>query len=250
MSNRSITKFSNAPDIESSTLDYATRFKGDVGKWFLELQDQGTEKFVQNIGEGEKLKILDVGGGHGQNVEVVIAMGHSLTIFGSNADAAEMIKPDIVSNKINFETGSFLKLPYGDASFDVVVSYRTLSHMDDWEQYISEMSRVSKSRVIVDFPTQCSFNVMYRLLYFLKKRFEKNTREFNTYSVSTIARYFEKYGFEITGQFHQFFLPMALHRFAKNRTLSAFSEKIFRSVGLTRVFGSPVIASFQRTKFD
>ena len=168
MEKRSVTAYPDAPDIESSTRDYAYRFRGPVGAWFLQCQADAT----RNLLNGTGLSVLDVGGGHGQNVDTVVDLGHSLTIFGSTDSTTEMIQQDIDNGRIRYESGSFLELPYDDNSFDVVISYRTLSHMDHWSPYVAELARVSRSTVIVDFPSSRSFNILYNPMFFIKKNIE------------------------------------------------------------------------------
>ena len=43
----------------------------------------------------------------------------------------------------------------------------------------------------------------------------------------------------------QFFLPMVLHRMLKSRPASAALEAVCRALGLTRLWGSPVIVRFE-----
>ena len=52
------------PDIESSTRDYATRFSGPIGEWFLYVQEQGTERHFQALvtEANQSLSVLDAGG--------------------------------------------------------------------------------------------------------------------------------------------------------------------------------------------
>ena len=241
MKQKPITKFPNAPDLESSTEDYATRFSGKVGKWFLNRQSIATESLLK----GENLNILDVGGAHGQNIETLRKLGHRITIFSSDGCPTTIIDHALANNLIEYKTGNLLQLPFEDNSYDVVISYRTMSHMEDWQGFIAEMSRVAKSRVIIDYPTIYSFNVFYRILFKAKKRIEKNTREFNTYTTKSIAHCFKNNGFELESKFHQFFLPMALHRLLGNPVVSTIAETIFAFVGLTELLGSPLITSFR-----
>jgi ubiquinone/menaquinone biosynthesis C-methylase UbiE len=242
MAKRPITDYPNAPDIESSTLDYATRFNRRAGAWFLFCQKKATQKLLA----GTALNVLDVGGGHGQNINTVIEQGHTLTILGSNGSSIEMIQDAIENSTISYNTGNLLALPYDDNSFDVVISYRTFSHMEQWENFIGELARVAKSRVIVDYPSNCSFNIFYNALFFLKKKFEPNTREYNSFASRTIEAIFEKHGFRLESQYKQYFLPMALHRMLDIRPLSESSESVFRFLQLTALFGSPVIACFEQ----
>jgi len=243
MAKRSITDYPNAPDIESSTLDYASRFGRRVGVWFLQCQKEATRKLLT----GTSLDVLDVGGGHGQNIGIVKELGHSLTILGSDGSSTEIIQDAISNNEITYKSGNLLALPFDDRSFDVVISYRTFSHMDQWGDFIGELSRVAKSTVIIDYPSNCSFNILYNVLFFLKKKFESNTREYNSFSSRTIEQYFEKNHFSLDSHYKQFFLPMALHRKLDIRPFSESSEKLFQLLKLTTLFGSPVIASFKRS---
>ena len=243
METRSVTAYPDAPDIESSTRDYATRFNGAVGQWFLECQRNAARAHLKGSG----LKVLDVGGGHGQNVETVCGLGHSLTIFGSSESTTEMIDDDIESGKVTYESGNYLSLPDEDNSFDVVISFRTLSHMDHWNSLISELVRVARSTVIVDYPSSRSFNILYNPMFFIKKNIETNTREFYCYSSDTITTAFDKNGCELEGEYKQFFLPMALHRFLGVQKISAMLEGLFRVLMLTRLFGSPVISGYRKS---
>lgn len=242
MEKRSVTAYPDAPDIESSTQDYASRFRGPVGAWFLKCQADATRKLLN----GDNLNVLDVGGGHGQNVDTVVDLGHSLTIFGSTDSTTEMIQEDIDNGRIRYDTGSFLELPYDDNSFDAVISYRTLSHMDHWSPFIAELARVSRSTVIVDFPASRSFNILYNPMFFIKKNIESNTREFYCYSTDTITTSFSNNNMELISHHKQYFLPMALHRFLRMQGLSEVMEKLFRIVLLTRIFGSPVISGYRK----
>lgn len=241
MKQKPITQFPNAPDLESSTQEYATRFSGKIGAWFLNRQSEATQSLLK----GDNLNILDVGGAHGQNIETLRRLGHRITIFSSEGCSTSLIDNALADNLIEYHTGDLLKLPFEDNSYDVVISYRTMSHMENWPEFIAEMSRVAKSRVIIDYPTVYSFNIFYRILFRAKRRIEKNTREFNTFTTKSIAQCFKRNGFELESKFRQFFLPMALHRLFGNPVVSTVTETIFAFVGLTELFGSPLITSFR-----
>ena len=80
-----------------------------------------------------------------------------------------------------FYNGNLLKLPFDDKSFDVVTSIRLLTHENNWKLQISELCRVAKYGVIVDYPDIRSFNILYDLLFGMKKKFEKNTRTYQEF---------------------------------------------------------------------
>jgi ubiquinone/menaquinone biosynthesis C-methylase UbiE len=141
--------------------------------------------------------------------------------------------------------GSVVDLPFEAKSFDVVVSFRLLSHLYNWQEEISELCRVAREQVIVDYPTKFSFNAIEPILFKLKKQIEGNTRHFLTFSHAEIRDAFLKSNFTSHKCIAQFFWPMALHRAIKQVRFSILIEKIPGILGLTALFGTPVIGSFK-----
>ncbi len=235
------------PDIESSTPDYATRFSGDTGEWFLSIQCHALKSAISNT-DNKKHKILDVGGGHGQDVEVITSEGHSLTILGSDESCAQMIRNELLKGLVSFDQGSLLEMPYKDDEFEICVSFRMLPHLERWQDHIAELCRVSKKKVVVDFPTKRSVNIFSDLFFSLKKGIEKNTRPYKLFSEQEIIHVFQQNGFELHQRKPEFFFPMALHRALKNVHISRFIEGIANITGLRYFFGSPLICTF--TKVD
>ena len=240
-----ITNYPNAPDIESSSWDYAQRFKGAIGQWLLSHQEAATRSAIESSCSDETvLRVLDVGGGHGQNVGLINAMGHKITVVGSDQSCGSVIRENIDSGLVTFDTGSLLELPYSDNSFDVVICYRILSHMESWEKLVAELVRVADKLVLVDYPCIRSVNFASRLLYGVKKGIEKNTRPFRCFHDRDVDHSFLQRGYARVFRRRQFFLPMALYRLIGNVAVSKLLYSVFRALGLIRVFGSPVIAGY------
>jgi 2-polyprenyl-3-methyl-5-hydroxy-6-metoxy-1,4-benzoquinol methylase len=245
MSTKSITDYPDAPDIESSTWGYAGRFAGPVGEWLLGQQVEATRKaFAEHFPQAGGLQVLDVGGGHGQNIALMQELGHELTIFGSARATTEVIAQALERGEATLDSGSLLKLPYDDDSFDVVICYRMLSHMESWQQLAGELSRVARGMVLVDYPCKRSVNFIADALFLLKKRIEKNTRRYGVFHDREIDAAFADRGRRCCYRYRQFFFPMALYRAIGNACFCRFAAKIFRSMGLTGLFGSPVIAGY------
>lgn len=239
-----ITKYPDAPDIESSTVDYQNRFSGAIGKWFIDVQSQATKKIIMKLGAENSLQLADVGGGHGQSIEPILELGHSLTIFGSTDECKNIIKPAIDKKLVEFQTANIFDIPYKDNSFDIVLSYRMLAHLRDWEKFIKELTRISSNLVIVDFASKRSVNYFADSLFGLKQKVEKNTRYYKLFSEEEIIKTFANYGYVPLYKVGQFVLPMALHRTLNIKSISITFELLFKITGLSFLFASPVIFGF------
>ena len=248
-----MTPFPETADIETSNDDYATRFKGAVGAWMLATQERavlkllgGGRRFSRRKTPFAPLRILDVGGGHGQLAHPLVRAGHELTVIGSDASCEHRIAELTKSGGCRFEVGNLIALPYPDKSFDAVVSVRMLTHCRQWETLAKEMCRVSRGPVITDYPTSQSLNAAAPAFFGAKKKYEKNTREWRLFKHGEVRGAFAAAGYAETARVAQFFLPMVVHRAFKCKPFSAFAELVCRMLGLTRIWGTPVIAKYEK----
>jgi SAM-dependent methyltransferase len=231
-------------DVETSSADYARRFSGDVGRWFLEAQARITVELLDSI--PEKGTILDVGGGHAQVTPALVAAGYRVTVVGSHPSCAARLLPWTDAGQCTFEVADLQTLPYGDGSFDAVVCFRLLPHSIDWTRLIGELCRVALHSVVVDYPSTRSVNALSRQFFGLKRRIEQNTRPFALFLPSQIHQAFEAHGFVVGVERPQYLFPMVLHRWADWVALSRLLEAPGRLLGLTRWLGSPIIARADR----
>lgn len=235
---------SEQPDVESSSDEYALRFAGPVGAWFLNTQSRITTEVLAPLPSG--LRVLDVGGGHGQLVQPLLAAGHDVTVLGSTDGCATRLDPWLREGCCRFDVGSLQTLPYADHTFDVAVCFRILPHLSAPERLISELCRVAKRSVVVDFPSARSVNLLAETMFSWKLRVERSTREFTVFQPREIEDAFGAAGFRVAVSHPQYFLPMALHRAMRCRLASRTLEASARAVGLTRAWGSPVILRAER----
>lgn len=189
--------------------------------------------------------ILDHVGTHGQLANVLDQSGYIRTVSASSQDLVD--RACINSAKI---VGPLNSLEIEDQSFDAVVSVRFLAHSDDLAASIREMCRLARTSVIVDYPSRRSLNLLSRWLFKYKKRIERNTREFATIPDNQLRKMFEDNGFRLVSVKRQFFIPMALHRAARDGTLLRAFERVARAVGLTKLIGNPVLVRFDRVNWD
>lgn len=231
------------PDIETSSDEYAQRFDGEVGAWFLEVQEEATLRMLAAYPGAE---ILDVGGGHGQITSALLREGYRVTVLGSAEVCKTRIEHLLDQKHCTFEVGSMCDLPYPDRSFDIVISYRVLAHVVAWKQHLCEFARVARHVVIVDFPSKRSANYLAPYFFHLKRRMEGNTRPFISYREDQMIKQFEGFGFHFEDRYPEFFFPMVVHRVLHSPKLSAVAEKACRRIGLTDHLGTPVIIKLIR----
>jgi len=234
---------SETPDIETSSEDYASRFRGPVGDYFLKVQSDITLEFIR---DWPGANVLDVGGGHGQNVKPLLEHGYGLTIYGSDLSCRNRVKRLYGDSSYTFQAGPLLALPFADRSFDVVISYRLISHTAQWRKVIEELSRVARHAILIDFPTWNSLNALTPLLFGLKKKVEKNTRTYISFRPAELKAVFRRSGFSQITTTSEFFLPMVLHRSINRPAVTGIVENVCRAVGLTAAWGSPVIMRGRR----
>jgi ubiquinone/menaquinone biosynthesis C-methylase UbiE len=189
---------------------------------------------------------MSVGGGHGQLTTALIRHGFRVTVLGSAAVCQLRIKKFVAEKRCSFIVGNILDLPFPKQAFDIAVSYRLLSHVNRWNQFVSELSRVAKTAVIVDYPAICSMNCVTPFIFPLKKCLEGNTRPFTCFTEAVLLEAFKLNRFARAECYPEFFLPLALHRVLKMPRFSSLAEEICRLSGMTSLFGSPVILKLVR----
>jgi 2-polyprenyl-3-methyl-5-hydroxy-6-metoxy-1,4-benzoquinol methylase len=243
--NETGSPFPETADIETSNDDYATRFRGATGAWMLEVQERAVSKLLgARVERGAT--VLDVGGGHGQLAHPLADAGYQVTVIGSAPSCRHRIADLVDAGRCSFEVGNVVALPYPDKSFDAVVAVRMLTHCSVWPTLVKEMCRVSRGPVITDYPTSQSLNAIAPMLFDAKKKFEKNTRTWTLFRHRQVREAFAAAGFRPTGRVGQFFLPMVVHRALKCKPLSAFLEGVCRLLGLSRLWGTPVVGRWER----
>ena len=231
-------------DIETASAGYAKRFDSPVGEWMLATQRDITIDLLRDL---PSASVLDVGGGHGQMAPALADRGHRVSVLASSPDAvAATLRPSLESGRVRLLTGDLRNPPAEPRSMDAVVSYRLLAHARDLPGLVAGLCRPARVAVIVDYATTRSFNAVAEPLFAAKKKVELNTRPFLVMSDSRVSSLFRDNGFHLRERRPQFFWPMALHRALKSPRLSRGLEAVARALGLRALFGSPVIARFDR----
>ncbi len=145
-----------------------------------------------------------------------------------------------------FEVGDAHALGFPDAHFDASVSLRVLMHTPDWRRCIAEMCRVSRSRVVFDFPAAMSAAALQAAGRGLLGLVSKKVESYRVLRYAEVQAAVEANGFRIVGRHRQFVLPIAFHKLVNSRGFTEGVERALASIGLLRVFGSPVTIVAER----
>lgn len=235
------------PDVETSSEEYAGRFTGPVGKLFLDIQRRAV---LRLLAPWPGARVLDVGGGHAQLAPPLVQSGYRVTVAGSGEACRERLDQVLPAGAFAFRACDLLDLPFPDRSFDIVLAFRLLAHVERWRELVAELCRVADRAVIVDFSDTRSFNALYGPLFAWKKKIEGNTRTFITFRPGEVRAELTRHGFGRPEEIRQFFLPMVVHRAFGKALGSAIPSRALEAVssglGLTRALGSPVILRVER----
>ncbi len=220
------------------------RFSGPIGTLIAEAQERVLFEF---LGDVRGQAIVDVGTGTGRAALAMAARG--ATVRGIDA-SAEMLavarrRADQAGLDIEFTTGDAHALALPDGSVDAAVSLRVLMHTPGWDQCLAELCRVSRHRVIVDYPAARSLALLQSLAR--RAGLARDREAYRVFSGRTIRRAFAERGFQVTRVHRQFVLPIAVHKAIGSRAFTRASEGLLRGVGLLRLFGSPVTVLAERT---
>jgi SAM-dependent methyltransferase len=236
--------FAETADVETASDDYARRFAGAVGKWFLERQASSVRELLAGVPRGGR--VLDLGGGHAQLLPVWVDAGYEVVVVGSDESCATRLAPWLAEGRCRFEVANLIALPFSSRSFDAVVSVRLLSHVSAWRELVREMCRIAKRCAVVDYPSTRSVNAFSEGLFAAKKRLEGNTRPFTLFDPQEVVAAFLAEGFRVAESRPQFLWPMVLHRMLGRAAVCRALEAPGKVAGLLRLFGSPVIVRADR----
>lgn len=223
----------------------ALRFGGPIGQYLLEGQ---ARLLLEALGPLQGRSVADVGTGTGRAAMTLAGAGARVVGMDASAEMLSVARARAAEANVRvaFLPGDAHCLPLADRSVDAAVSLRVIMHTPDWRRCIAELCRVSRWRVVVDFPalgSVAAFESGYRRL---SHGLGRRTEPYRVLAERAVRQAFRDQGFRVVSVHRQFVLPIALHKALGSIRLTRGVEQALASAGLLRLLGSPVTVVAER----
>ncbi len=192
--------------------------------------------------------MLDVGTGTGRAAITLARAGASVIGIDASAQMLSVARSraEAASVTLEFIPGDAHSLPFPDGSFDAAVSLRVIMHAPDWERCVGELCRVSRWRVVVDFPALRSAAALESGARRLALALGGRTEAYRVLAEARVRKALQRYGFRVVSVHRQFVLPIAFHKAVGSIGFTRGLEGALAAAGLLRLLGSPVTLVAER----
>jgi len=223
----------------------ALRFSGPIGQLLLDTQEA---LLLNALAPMAGRRVLDVGTGTGRAAIGLAKAGATVTGVDASNEMLEVarIRAKEADVRVDFAPGDAHALPFTDRTFDAAISLRVLMHTPDWRRCVTELCRISRWKVIADFPAQLSFAALESGARRLRRSLGGTTEAYRVIAEADVRQLFVEQGYTITSIHRQFVLPIALHKSINSLRITQASEGLLRNLGLLRLLGSPVTMVAER----
>ena len=223
----------------------ALRFSGPIGR--LLLDDQRTilaEAFAPLTGR----VVVDVGSGTGRAALGLAAGGAKVLATDASVEMLQVARSRAAEAGLSMRFGlaDAHALPLADRSVDAAVCLRVLMHAIDWRQCVAELCRVARWRVVTDYPSVMSLSAFESAARHLWQTTGRPVEAYRVMSSREVAGAFAAHGFRIVQARRQFVLPTRFHKLVNHAGFTRGIEGALASVGLLRLFGSPITIVAER----
>jgi SAM-dependent methyltransferase len=223
----------------------AKRFGGPIGRMLLDDQERVLAEF---LGDVSGRRILDMATGTGRAALALAKRGAVVTGVDASREmltVARMRAAD-AGLVVDFAEGDAHALAYPDRSFDAVVCLRMLMHVPDWRTALSELCRVSRHRIVIDYPAVGSVAALQAIWRRTALKMGRKVEAYRVFRSADVCRELHRQGFRITATHKQFVLPITLHKSIGSARFTRSLEGLLAGAGMLRLAGSPVTIAAER----
>ena len=221
------------------------RFGGPIGTLLLEAQERVLHDFLGDI---TARQVIDVGTGTGRAALALARRGARVTGVDASAEMLDMARKRAADAGLTmaFERGDAHTLKFPAQAFDHAVSLRVLMHTPDWRRCVGELCRVTRHRVVVDFPALVSAAAVQALVRRAAQGAGRQVEAYRVFSLHELEQELARHGFRVRKVHRQFVLPIALHKLIGSRRFTVAIERALAGMGILRLIGSPVTIMAER----
>jgi ubiquinone/menaquinone biosynthesis C-methylase UbiE len=103
--------------------------------------------------------VLDIASGSGYGTQILAETAKRVYGVDVDADAVKYAKDKYGQKNIEFKKGDGLRIPLEDKSVDVVVTFETIEHIEDYRTFLSEVKRVLRDdgTALISTPNDVEF---------------------------------------------------------------------------------------------
>ena len=223
----------------------AKRFGGPIGQILLDDQERVLAQF---LGDVSGRRILDMATGTGRAALALARRGAIVTGVDASREmlAVARARAADAGLSIEFVEGDAHALTFPDRAFDAVVCLRMLMHVPDWRTALSELCRVSRHRLVFDYPALGSAAALQAMWRRAALSMGRRVEAYRVFRGADVARELDRHGFRISSTHKQFVLPIALHKTVGSAGFTRALEGVLAGAGMLRLAGSPVTVAADR----
>src|SRR5579883_3395358 len=144
----------------SSTLAEFTGERVIPGQVDVDLMNEHLARytFAARLARGKR--VLDAGCGAGYGSAELAHSAHSVIGIDCALEAVEFARENYRLPNLQFEQASCTALPHDDSTFDLVVAFEVIEHLENWRDFLKEVRRVlaPNGQFIVSTPNKLYYN--------------------------------------------------------------------------------------------
>ena len=223
----------------------ALRFGGPIGALVAEEEARVITRFVGDVAGA---RVLDAGTGTARAALAIAARGADVTGLDYSREMLRVGQARIAraGAPVRLLRGDAQRLPFTDRRFDVTVSVRLLMHVPDWRACLGELCRVTRRRLVIDYPARASAAAIQAIVRQITHGLGRPTEPYRVLGDGAVDAAFRAAGFRVVERHRHFVLPIALHKVIGTRGFTSATESLLRRAGLTGLVGSPVALVAER----
>ena len=221
------------------------RFGGPIGQHLLDTQEG---LLLTSLAPLSGRRVADIGTGTGRAAIALARAGADVVAIDASSEMLAVARERAAAAGVHpeFLPGDAQAVPLADRSVDAAVCLRVIMHTPDWARCVAEVCRISRWRVVLDFPALGSAAALESGARRLAHALGRRTEPYRVIAERAVRRELAAAGFTVVVMHRQFVLPIALHKAVGSIAFTQMTERTMAAVGLLRLLGSPVTMVAER----